>query len=294
MKRARLYVKENKMSSAINYTNIESTVTAYQLSSATSNEIGSLLIGEAANSLLASFTANYNNSTGTHTYKFRYKDDSVVSTLNESDYLVLLNTGKYVAYTAKAFEDEYIDTNKDVVPIQAKTPLESFTAFIQKTYTDLAVTDTSDCLTKMPQIVEKLRTWYTDSSDTLTLNFTNYAMVDPKGINKIINPFIKATYVKDTTKIVLSFGNIGPESRNIRELDRTNINSFNLIALQELVGELKKLDKNLRSKITAASFIGTNGAPSSVSSAVTEGQWLDIIDELRNVTGIGRNSGVTR
>ena len=290
------YVKKrsNSMTNALSFRNIESDVTAIKLNSASTGEIGKLLGKEAALQMLATFSAIYSEAEACHNYSFRYKDETIDSKLVPGDYLVKLNTGKYVARTPESFESEFIYTDDDIVPIDAKTPLYSFTAMVTKKYVDLAIKDQEDCLARMNLVVEKLRDWYTTRANLITLDFSNYAMISPVDLHHIINPFGKATYMNGDTQITLNFNNVGPESRNVKDLDRSKINSFNLVGLQELIGELKLVDKEVRSKITSASFVGTLGAPSAVASSVTEGQWLDIIDELRNLTGISRNASVTR
>lgn len=276
------------------YRNIESDVVAHQLTSETTGDIGKMLGGEAVAQLLATLHAEYSDATNCHTYKFRYKDETIDSVLSAGDYLVQLNTGKFVARAAVDFESEYINTDNDIVPIEAANPVDTFTTKMQALYVDLGIADRADCLKKLNLIVEKLRSWYNIKVNLLTLDFTNYAMVSPVELHLIINGFATATYLNKETQIVLALGNLGPASRNVRDLDRTTLNSFNFIGLQELVGELKLTKKDIRDRITSITFAGTNGAPSAVATSVTEGQWLDIIDDLRNVTGMSRNSAVKR
>ncbi len=287
------------MSNALSFRNIESDVTAIRLSSDSSGEIGKILGKEAGLQLLSNLTAKFSEADGCHLFTYRYRDETTDSTLNPGDYLVKLNTGKYLARSAADFESEFIHTENDVLPAKPLNVVDNFVAIMSKKYIDLSISGREDCLERMNLVVEKLRDWYTTKANILTLDFSNYSMISPTDIHLILEPFGKATYMKKNTQIILNFDNNIQSGNTIaaratREIERSKINSFNLVGLQELVGELKLVSRDVRSRITAASFVGNLGAPSAVASSVTEGQWLDIIDDLRNLTGIARNSAVTR
>ena len=96
------------MASFNDYTHQESVVQAVQLSNETYKSVVEALGHELASGLLASFQATWNSSDRCYDIVFRYKDSTTDSSLVTGNYLVQLNTARYVVFDKETFEADYL------------------------------------------------------------------------------------------------------------------------------------------------------------------------------------------
>ena len=273
------------MTSFNNYTHQESVVQAVKLDQDTTSDISAALGGELTKGLLASFQATYNSTNKCYEYTFRYKTDSVDSNLTAGNYLVQLNTSNYVVRDAETFEEEYLPTYEDeaLMPSNPQTPMQAMITFIKKYYPDIEITgDTLDSV-QLGQVLEGLKSWYNEEADQFTIHFNHTGMVDPTGLADFFKAFPQASYLKDTTTYVLDLSNGG-----VVESDaNTENNLFNAAGLDQLYGELMKLDSAVVKKLVKLDLSSVDDtAPSAVAPSVTDSQWLEFCTNVMSISGI--------
>lgn len=274
------------MASFNDYTHQESVVQAVQLSNETYKSVVEALGKELANGLLASFQATWNSTDRCYDIIFRYKDSTTDSSLVAGNYLVQLNTARYVVFDQETFEADYLPTYKDetAMPKHPQTPMESMVTFIQKYYPDAGVTGVGDLTTEnLGKVLAGLEDWYDSEADQFTIHFDHCGIVDPTGLADFFAAFPQASFIKETTTYKLSFVNGG-----VLESDaNTENNLFNYAGLQILLGEFNKLDSAYAKKLVDLDFSSQDEiAPSAIANSVTDTQWSSWCQEVMSVTGI--------
>lgn len=274
------------MASFNDYTHQESVVQAVQLSNETYKSVVEALGHELASGLLASFQATWNSSDRCYDIVFRYKDSTTDSSLVTGDYLVQLNTARYVVFDKETFEADYLPTYKDeaAMPKNPQTPMEAMVTFIKKYFPDSGITDVGDLTSaNLGQVLEGLKDWYNADTDQFTIRFDHCGIVDPTGLADLFAAFPKASFIKDTTTYKLSFVNGG-----VTESDaNTENNLFNYAGLQILLGEFNKIDSAYAKKLVDLDFSSQDSiAPSAVANSVTDVQWSSWCQDVMSVTGI--------
>ena len=274
------------MASFNDYTHQESVVQAVQLSNETYKSVVEALGHELASGLLASFQATWNSSDRCYDIVFRYKDSTTDSSLVTGNYLVQLNTARYVVFDKETFEADYLPTYKDeaAMPKNPQTPMEAVVTFIKKYFPDAGITDVSDLTSaNLGKVLEGLKDWYDEDTDQFTIHFDHCGIVDPTGLADFFAAFPKASFIKDTTTYKLSFVNGG-----VTESDaNTENNLFNYAGLQILLGEFNKIDSAYAKKLVDLDFSSKDSiAPSAVANSVTDVQWRSWCQEVMTVTGI--------
>ena len=88
------------------FTHKEAQVEAVQLSKETQGDVVIALGDECSNGLMSQFSVEV-QADGTFKFSFRYKTDTVPTTLVAGDYLVKLSSGSYVGMSAETFESQY-------------------------------------------------------------------------------------------------------------------------------------------------------------------------------------------
>ena len=254
------------------YTNIEADVEVIRLSPETSAEVTTILVNEAARELLASLSIVYNATLECNEFVYRYRSETRNQTLNVGDYLVKLNTGLLRAYTPKDFEGDY--KHNAACEEGELTVTKSVLAALQERY---GVTDIKDIASKLTEV-------YDETNNTLVVNFTNLALVDPTGVGSVLKAIFDSGKIPATATYVLNFNNTSDENRN----------RFDLTGLQLIIGEINTCENAQRRSIVGLTFIGENMATSAVSSVVSEDDWVDYIEDVRRATGIKRNSAIKR
>lgn len=282
------------MASFNDYTHQESVVQAVQLSSETYKAVVEALGKELANGLLASFQATWNSADRCYDIVFRYKDSTTDSSLVTGDYLVQLNTARYVVYDQETFEADYLPTyqDEDAMPKHPQTPMEAMVTFIQKYFPDAGVTGVGDLTSaNLGKVLEGLKDWYDTETDQFTIHFDHCGIVDPTGMADFFAAFPQASFIKDTTTYKISFVNGG-----VKESDaNTENNLFNYAGLQILLGEFNKIDTTLIKKLTELDFSSQDDiAPSAIAKSVTDSQWLSWCQDAMSVTGIASSGYIHR
>lgn len=282
------------MASFNDYTHQESVVQAVQLSSETYKAVVEALGKELVNGLLASFQATWNSTDRCYDIIFRYKDSTTDSSLVTGDYLVQLNTARYVIYDQETFEADYLPTyqDEDAMPKYPQTPMEAMVTFIKKYYPDADISGVGDLTTEnLGKVLEGLKDWYNSETDQFTIHFDHCGIVDPTGMADLFAAFPQASFIKDTTTYKISFVNGG-----VKESDaNTENNLFNYAGLQILLGEFNKIDITLIKKLTELDFSSQDDiAPSAIAKSVTDSQWTSWCQDVMSVTGITSSGYIHR
>lgn len=276
------------------YTHLEEKVEALQLTSDSVDTIIRAFAEPVARMEMARMDMVYDQANMTYTFYFRYNSQSTDSTLAADDYLVRLNDGTLQAMTKQQFEDSYVNTSIDpIVPWQDRQSIkESIVSFI-KAYFPAAGIDTEADLT--PEILQQVANgtvnWYDAAADVYELKFNDCGILSPIGLFDILKAFPGAVFIKDTTTFKINFGN--GMSQN-PEKDFNKPNYFNKIGLQELMGEIKKMDVAIARRIVGLDFIGLNGAKSAVTPSVSDREWTDFCTDITAMTGISSSRQIRR
>ena len=275
-----------------NYTHQESIVQAIQLSSDTYPEIVTSLGRELENGLLATFNATYNSNDQCYEFTFRYKTDSVESKVTVTDYLVQLNAANYVVRDAKTFEQEYLPTYKDeeVMPDHPQTPMGALITFIKSFFPDIVIEDSKLSEEQLAQVLEGVKSWYDAETDQFNVAFSNCGIIDPTGLADFLKAFPRASYIKDTTTYILDFhnGKADPNGNN-------QSNMFNKAGLDSLVGEMKKLDKNIVKQLTHINFSSLESTVhNAIAPSVTDAEFTQFCTDIMSVTGIKSTGDIKR
>ena len=276
------------------YTYLEEKVEAIQLSPNTQLEVIKALVVDLEGSLLTKLSVEYSSTSKCYEFTFRYKTDSVESVLTVGNFLVRLNTGNYVVRSAEEFLKNYLNTSVDpIIPEdQKQSPKQSIVSFIKKFFPDAGINTEADLTPEaMKQVVEGMKGWYDAKNDVFDIKFCDCGIVDPTGIADMMKSFPQASYMKDTTTFTLNFNNGAWKEGD------PNIypNQFNYIGLQQLVGELKKIDTATRTRLTAVTFMSVKqNSPSAVAPSVTEAQWNAFCDEMIRVTGVKTSTNLKK
>jgi len=266
------------------YTHIENTVGAIKHTRESSLDIITILAQEAINGLLALLSIEWNNATGSYNIKFRYKTKNFNDTIALNDFLCQLNEGQYVVFPEKEFLSQYINTSLDPVLTLKQSPKQSMVEFIKKFYPASGINTEADLtISKLEQIAEALNMWYDSKVDLFDIKFTDCAITDPTGLSDILKAFPSASFMKDTTTFNLNFNNgaFNAGDPNVEP------NLFNFIGLQLLIGELKKLPKDLVKRLVSISFLSLKpGVIPAIAPSVTNDQWLLFCNSVMSFTGI--------
>ncbi len=259
------------MSDFVNYTHLECTVPAIQLSAETENTIASVLTDEAINQLLASLTIKISKS-GVKEFTFRYKTNSTELTLTEGNYLVQLNDGCYTVVSASTFESEYIATSTDPI-IAAEDSLTVMESLKVKLESNVI---SSEDITAY--IALSKDTNYDATNDVLKLDLTNSAITNPTGLSAYLIAASKVDFLTENTKFFLDLSTTGTNK----------INFFNQLSLDLLLGELKIATSAVAKRINKLSL------KDSVSANVTETKWEAFKDALCLKTSIQHDSDIIK
>ena len=262
------------------FTAVEDKVTGWQLSSETQNEIIEALSKEAQSGLLAKLSMTYNKNADCNEFVFRYKSDSNESTLSVGDYLVELNTGNLVVKSAKDFEANYMHTDCD--PIQNHN--QSIVDAVIGLFKDHGVATKDAYTIQNVSAAVHSAGWFDRDKNIITLKLNDQALKDFNDFEILYKGAVHAEGIDENTTVVLDLTNNATGNSNL----------FNLIALQQLLGIFRRMDKTQRARLTSIKFNANGDDYSAVATSVDEATWMDWIDDIRDVTGIKRNSAVTR
>lgn len=271
------------------YNFTECSVRAIQLSRETQYEIMEALAKEVSvkkiNHLLA--TVQGSSDPNCLIFDFRYCDSTKISNLRMTDYLIELTNGRYIVRTQQEFERYYYSPELDpVVPEDKRqTFSEAVVSFVNKYFPESGVSDFDDFTPEqLKQIMEGLKGWYDEDTDTFALKFTDCGIVDPTGMADVFSKFTKeASYFTPNTKFILDLNNgayyaDGGEDKYI--------NLFNYIALQNLREEILKLDANIVDRLSGMTFqTESEDKISAIAPSVTPSQWQEFVTWATSVTG---------
>ena len=126
--------------------------------------------------------------------------------------------------------------------------------------------------------------WFDRDKNIITLKLNDQALKDFDDFEILYKGAVRAEGIDDNTTVVLDLTNNATGNSNL----------FNLIALQQLLGIFRRMDKTQRARLTSIKFNANGDDYSAVATSVDEATWMDWIDDIRDVTGIKRNSAVTR
>lgn len=256
------------------FTALEDKVTGWQLSADTQNEIIEALSAEAQAGLLALLKITYNADEECSEFVFRYKSNTLDSELKVGDYLVQLNSGEFVKKSASEFEANYLHTDCDAKQTVTKV-------FKDAVMEKFSVTADQYTIQDLPAILEAAGV-YNATEDKIVLDLRDLGLNEFSGFEILYKAAVHMASVKDTTTVKILLGNTSEAS----------INLFNLIALQNFQGIFARMDKTQRARLIALDFTGN--PTSAIAASVKEATWMDWVDDIRSVTGISRNSAVTR
>lgn len=262
------------------FTALEDKVTGWQLSSDTQAEIIDALSKEAQAGLLAKLAMTYNKNTDCNEFVFRYKSDSNESSLSVGDYLVALNTGTLVVKGAKEFESNYIHSDCD--PVQSHN--QSLVDAAISLFKDYGITSQADYTIQNLAVAIQKAGWFNSEKNVITIKLNDQALKDFDSFEILYKGAVHVEGIDENTSVVLDLSNNTTGNPNL----------FNLIALQQLLGIFARMDKTQRARLTSIKFEADGDDFSAVATSVDEATWMDWIDDIRDVTGIKRNSAVTR
>ena len=262
------------------FTAVEDKVTGWQLSSETQNEIIEALSKEAQSGLLAKLSMTYNKNADCNEFVFRYKSDSNESTLSVGDYLVELNTGNLVVKSAKDFEANYMHTDCD--PVQNHN--QSIVDAVIGLFKDNGVATKDAYTIQNVAVAVNGAGWFDKDKNIITLKLNDQALKDFDDFEILYKGAVRAEGIDENTTVVLDLTNNATGNSNL----------FNLIALQQLLGIFTRMDKTQRARLVSIRFNANSDDYSAVATSVDEATWMNWIDDIRDVTGIKRNSAVTR
>lgn len=251
------------------YTHIEEYVEAVQLTPDTQDTVVKALNEPAGRLELAKLHVNYNVSEGCYEFVFRYKEDSVDTSLNVTDYLVRLNNGNYAAYSEEEFKKQYINTSIDpIIPAQdTRTMKEALLAVIKQTLPSLNVESADDLTPEILAAVSNgLIAWYDTPNNIFHAKFNDCGLVNFVGLADLMLAFPKANFFNDETKLILEFNNGLFHEGDIL----CQRNQLNLISLQGLISELKKLPEDVRKLLVGIDMMGMPGSQSAVAPSVDD------------------------
>ena len=282
------------MAAFSNYSHIESTVEAVQLSADSQYEVVAALAKEAEAGLLSTLNIEYDSTSKCYQFVFRYKTDTVESTLVVGDYLVRLNEGNYIRCDEATFEERYLPTfqDADAMPAHPQSPKGALVAFIKAFYPDAGINSEADLTAdKLQTIVDGLKAWYNEETDTFDLKFCDCSITDPSGLADLLAAFPKASFIKDTTVFTLNFNNGAWHEGD----PNTEPNCFNYAGLQSLIGELKQVDPDYAKRLVGITFLSVgHNAPSAVAASVTDAQWDDFVTNAMAITGVKARADIKR
>lgn len=258
------------------FTHIEETVSAIQLSNATQADIIAAITAEAGNGFLSKLTMEYVNNDRCYHITFRYKTSTVDLNLNPTDWLVKLNTGNYTVMTNAEFETTYVNTSVDpIIPVKVGV-MEHFLNLANKVLPKATDKLTLEVMKDLFE-ADAVKSWYNADTNVMSLRFVNAGIVDPQGLATVMAMIPVASYMKADTAFALNFCN------NVVSEAEPNKNQFNKIALQLLEGELRTC-VNMK-EIEEINFSGMNDAPSAIAPSVTEEQWQEFVLSFNKITG---------
>ena len=269
------------------YKYVEETVSAVQSTPENQQTILKILGAAATNDLLYMFQYTYNAGTQTYDITFRYKTGTVNLVLNSGDYLVELNSGLCTVMTKEEFESQYVNTSIDPIipPTEQQSPSQALVAFIKKWYPQAGINSEDDLTPEnMAAIGEGLKTWYDSEKDVFDIKFTDCGIVDPTGLRTLLNKFPTMSFIKDTTSFTLNFNNGAGDGYP---------NQFNRIALETLIGELRKIDSAAIRKLVGITFIGLKER-AVIPPSVTDTIWEQFRTDAMAVTGITMRDAIKR
>lgn len=275
------------------FKHIESQVDAVQMSNDNLKIVLEQIKPEIRNLALVELVISKDNEKN-YQIVFRYNSDTQSSVLRNTDYLVKMNDGKMVVMSQKDFDIRYLNTTIDTPtrPLEPQTPYAALVALAKKLFPSLGVQSPEDLdRTRLLQMAEGLKSWYDASTDSFDIKFSDCGIIDPAGIADILNVFPAASFVKPTTRFILNFSN------GAWELDDPNTiyNQFNRIALEQLLGELSKVDGAYLNRLNRVYFHSVgHAAPSAIPPSVSDVQWNDFVSKLRNITGVRQYEDVKK
>lgn len=257
------------------YTHIEEYVEAVQLTPETQETVVKAFNEPASRLEFSKLNIVYNVQEACYEFVFRYKEDSVDSTLKVGDYLVRLNQGNYTAMTEADFKAQYIHTAVDpIIPAaDIRTAKGAVVEFIQAYFPSAGIKSEEDLTEENLRAVSNgLLSWYDAPTNTFHVKFNDCGMVSFQGFADLLKAFPAANFMKDDTVFVLEFPNGNYDPTSIHKTP----NMFNLIALEGLIGELKKLSPEILRRVVGIDFLSyKDGTPSAVAPSVTDEQFYD-------------------
>lgn len=282
------------MSNFSMYTHLEEKVEAIQLTPKTQSIVCAAIAEACIANLLTKLHVDFNNQKACLEFVYRYKTDTVESNLNVGDYLVRLNAGQYIVRTEEQFLEEYIHTAIDpIVPTEKqKTPKKALVDFITAFFPDAGIENEADLdKAALEKVAEGLNAWYDTDKNIFDIKFTDCSITDPTGIADIVKAFPGASFMNDETTFTLNFNNGAYHEGD----PNTDPNYFNLIALQLLEGELKRVPAEMQQRLVGITFLSEkNDSPSAVTPSVTDEQWNTFVLNVMGFTAIKRQSDIKR
>lgn len=271
------------------YTHLEEKVEAIQLLPESQETIIKAFSEPAARLELARLDLVYQAADQCYTLYFRYNFQSVDSTLSIGDYLVRLNDGILAAYTEDEFNAQYINTSID--PLVPAANIQTMEEAL-RTYIADHFPGGSDVGELTPALLEQVANgtvgWYDAAEDVYTFDFSDCGIVSPAGLSTIIDAFMTAAFIKDTTTYKINLANgLGENSFN-------KPNYLNKIGLQELVGEFRKLPATMAARLVGLDFLGLNGAKSAITPSVSDAEFVDFCGDITTLTGITSSRNIRR
>lgn len=278
------------MSSMNNYKYVEETVNAVQSTPDTQRTILKVFGDAASKRLLSKLNFSYDANTRTYNIVFRYKSSTVDQTLSSGDYLVELNSGLCTSMPKDIFETQYVNTSIDpLIPAsEQQTPAQALVAYIRQYHPTIEVTSVED-LTEdnLEKIADALVSWYDPEKDIFEIKFTDAGITDPTGLASLLMSFPKLKFIKDTTTFILNFNN------GTHDDGFGYPNQFNRIALELLIGELRKISTDAVQKLRGITFIAMKQRE-VIPPSVTETIWEQFRTDAMAVSGIVAKDAIRR
>lgn len=280
------------------FTHIEESVNAIRYSSETQSLALEVLGEQVAALLMSKFLAEQDLISGMFNVTFRYKTDTVEQTLTDGNYLVQLNAGQFVVMTEEDFTKSYTNTSVDpIIPVSKQRIFEDV-MFEYFNSMSLGVTVSKDdyvtkeTAAKIAEVLVPL--WYVSNENTFYIKCHDAGVVDPTGLGKTMD------YMKDftpeglneNTTFIISFNNGDyADMEEEEEHAEHQINLFNYIGMEKIIGELRLIDETIRKRITGIQFLSLKaGVQSPIAPSVTEEQWESFISQVQELTSATRSN----
>lgn len=275
------------------YQHVNGSVLALQLSAESQYTIAEKLTDILLSGQLSQFLFSIPIGSADAKLEWKYPDTGKIQVLNAGMYLVISDNGRAAPVSKEDFENIYTNTGVDPIvrPEDTKTVSQAISDFVNTFFPGIDMTVEKLTPEAMQQLVAGLGGWYDKKLDIFDVKFCDCGLTDPVGIGDFLKACPATSFTNDKTTYKLNFNNGAYNEGD----PNTKPNYFNIIALNKLLGELRKLDTAVLKKITGMSFESVKeGSPSAIMPSVTEAAWLNFQQSVYQLTGISASGQITR